>query len=217
MTVVLLAVTGAVAFGDWFAVQRRLFRLEYLLKPLTLALLIAAAATADLPVVKVWVVAALVFGLLGDVGLMLSDKAAEKPDLPFMLGLGSFLVGHICYLAAFARYGLHGKAVIAGALVVVGAAVLVLPKVLSGAMRAGGRELAAVVSLYAAALSAMAILAVGTSAVATALGGVLFLGSDMLIATERFVTRIRFGSLLVIVTYHAAQVLILVGLVKSFS
>jgi len=217
VTVVLLAVTGLVAVGDWFAVQRHLFRLEYLLKPLTMAVLIAAAATADLPVVKVWIVAALVFGLLGDVGLMLSDKQADKPDLPFMLGLGSFLVGHVCYLAAFARYGIHPKAVIAGALIVGGAAVLVLPKVLGGAMRTGGRELAAVVSLYAAALSGMAILAVGTTATATAIGGVLFLGSDMLIALERFVARIRLGPLLVIVTYHAAQVLILVGLLNSFS
>ena len=217
MTVVLLAVTGAVALGDWFAVQRHLFRLEYLLKPLTMVALIAAAATADLPVIKVWMVAALAFGLLGDVGLMLSDKSATKPDLPFMLGLGSFLVGHICYLAAFARYGIHGKALIAGCLVVGGAALLVLPKVLAGAVRAGGRELAAVVALYAAALSGMAILAIGTTAVATAVGGLLFLGSDMLIALERFVVRIRAGSLLVIVTYHAAQVLILVGLVNSFS
>jgi len=217
VTVVLLVVTGLVAVGDWFAVQRHLFRLEYLLKPLTMAVLIAAAATADLPVVKVWIIAALAFGLLGDVGLMLSDKQAEKPDLPFMLGLGSFLVGHVCYLAAFARYGIHGKALIAGALIVVGASVVVLPKVLGGALRRGGRELAAVVALYAAALSATAMLAIGTTAVATAIGGLLFLASDMVIALERFVTRIRYGSLLVIVTYHGAQVLILIGLLNSFS
>lgn len=217
MTVVLLAVTGLVAIGDWFAVQRHLFRLEYLLKPLTIAVLIGAAATADLPLVKVWIIAALAFGLLGDVGLMLSDKHADKPDLPFMLGLGSFLAGHVCYLAAFARYGVHPRAVVAGALIVGGAAVLVLPKVLSGAVRTGGRELATVVSLYTAALSGMAILAIGTTATATAVGGVLFLGSDMLIALERFVVRIRFGPLLVIVTYHAAQVLILLGLLHSFS
>lgn len=216
MTVVLLALTGAVAVSDWCAVGRRLFRLEYVLKPLTMAVLIAAAASADMPVVKVWIIAALAFGLLGDVGLMLSNKGASKPDLPFMLGLGSFLVGHICYLAAFARYGIHGKAIIAGALIVVGAAVVTLPRVLAGAQRAGGRELAAVVSLYAAALSAMAVLAVGTSIVATAIGGLLFLASDMLIAIERFVTKLRFGSLAVIVTYHAAQVLIVVGLIHSF-
>lgn len=216
MTVVLLALTGVSAVGDWFAVARRLFRLEYLLKPLTMVMLIVAAAEADLPVVKGWVLAALAFGLLGDIGLMLSDKAAAKPDAPFLLGLASFLVGHVCYLAAFARHGVHGKGIVAGGLIVAGAAVLVLPKVVSGARRAGGIELAAVVAVYAATLAAMTILAVGTSAIATAAGGVLFLASDLLIAVQRFVGGVRHGSLLVIVTYHAAQVLIVVGLIRSF-
>jgi uncharacterized membrane protein YhhN len=216
VTVVLLVVTGAMAVGDWVAVQRRLFRVEYVLKPLTMAVLIAAAATADLPVVKWWIVAALTFGLLGDVGLMLSDKSRDKPDPPFLLGLGSFLVGHICYLAAFARYGIHGTSALAGGLVVLGATVVALPKVLAGARKAGGSELAAVVSLYAAMLSAMAVLAVGTNVKATAAGGILFLASDTLIAFERFVGKVRFGSLSVIVTYHAAQVLIVVGLIKTF-
>ena len=216
MTVVLLAVAGAVAIGDWVAVERRLTHLEYLLKPLVMAVLIATAATAHLPLVKPWIVAALAFGLAGDVGLMLSDKHATKPDPPFMLGLGSFLVGHICYLAAFARYGIHGLSVVAGALIVGGAAVLSLPKVLTGARRSGGQELMAVVGLYAFMLAAMATLAVGTAALATAAGGLLFLASDTVIAFERFVGPVRRGPLLVIVTYHLAQGLILVGLVHSF-
>ena len=216
MTVVLLAVTGVIAIGDWFAVERRLVHLEYLLKPLTMVALIAAAASADLPVVKPWVVAALVFGLAGDVGLMLSDKQAERPDLPFMLGLGSFLIGHVCYLAAFARYGVHGAGVLAGGLIVAGAAILALPKVLDGARRRGGQELLAVVALYAAMLAAMATLAIGTDSLAAGAGGLLFLGSDMLIAFERFVAPVKRGSLLVIATYHLAQVLIVVGLVRSF-
>ena len=79
MTVALLVVAGLAALGDWVAVDRRLTHLEYLLKPLVLALLIAAAATADLGVVAPWIVAALAFGLVGDVGLMLSDKHATRP------------------------------------------------------------------------------------------------------------------------------------------
>ncbi|MCW2495822.1 lysoplasmalogenase [Jatrophihabitans sp.] len=216
MTVTLLVIAGVVALGDWAAVERRLVHLEYLLKPLTLMLLIAAAASADLPTVKPWIVAGLVFGLLGDVGLMLSDKRAATPDLPFMLGLGSFLIGHVCYLAAFARYGVHGLNVLAGLLIVGGAAVLALPKVLAGARRAGGQELMAVVAAYATMLAAMATLAVGTAAVATAIGGLLFLGSDMLIAFERFVRPVPRGPLLVVSSYHLAQVLILVGLIHSF-
>ena len=69
-----------------------------------------------------------------------------------------------------------------------------------------------VVAVYAAALCAVAVLGVGTAAIATAIGGVLFLASDSLIAWERFVRRLPHGPLAVIVTYHLAQALILIGL-----
>ncbi len=62
------------------------------------------------------------------------------------------------------------------------------------------------------ALSAVAVLGVGTAAIATAAGGILFLASDSLIAWERFVHRVPHGPLAVIVTYHLAQALILIGL-----
>jgi uncharacterized membrane protein YhhN len=201
------------AAGDWFAVARRLYRLEYILKPLTMAFLVAAAISANLYFIHGWVIAAVVFGLLGDVGLMLSKG---RTDLPFILGLGSFLVGHVCYIAAFVRLHLDGLHVIAGLLVVFGAALISLPAVLGGARRLGGTELATVVALYAGALSAMTVLAVGTGLLLTALGGVLFLASDSLIAWERFATPVPRGRLLIIVSYHLAQGLILIGLIRAF-
>lgn len=214
MTVALLALAGAVALVDWYAVERSHKRVEYVAKPLTLLALVLAASTADLPEIKGWLVAALVLGLLGDVGLMLASDDDGPPDLPFLLGLGSFLLGHVCYLIAFVLYGLHGWQLLAGVLVVSGLAALLVPRVLSGARRVGGVSLASVVAVYAAALSAVAVLAVGTAATATAIGGLLFLVSDSLIAWQRFVHRIPHGPLAVIVTYHAAQALILIGLIS---
>lgn len=214
VTVTLLAVAAAVAVGDWAAVHLRLFRLEYLLKPAVLALLVSAAAVADLGRPKPWIVAALVFGLLGDVGLMLSRSGRTDP--PFLAGLGAFLVGHICYLVAFAEHGLRGLDVLAGLLVVAGVAGLALPRVLRGAARSAGREFAGVVAGYATVLAAMTVLGVGTGIVATAIGAVLFLGSDTVLARERFVAPIPYGRLAVIISYHAAQFLILIGLVRHF-
>jgi uncharacterized membrane protein YhhN len=211
-TATLLVLAAACAIGDWVAVGLRFFRLEYVLKPATLALLVAAALAADLGGAKAWVVAALVLGLLGDVGLMLSSG---RTDRPFVLGLAAFLVGHLCYQVAFVIAGLHGVQSIAGLLIVGGAAALVLPDVLRGARRSAGPEFAYVVAAYAAVLALMAVLAVGTSIIATAFGGVLFLVSDMLIARDRFVAPVRHGKLLVIVTYHLAQFLILIGLIGS--
>ena len=216
VTAILFVVAAVVAVGDWLAVWQRFFRIEYLLKPLTLVLLIAAAASADLPGdVKPWVLAALVLGLVGDVALMLSRDDAGKLDGPFLIGLAAFLAGHVCYLAAFARYGLGGLQMLAGLLVVVGTAALTLPRILSRAKTAGGQELMAVVGTYAAVLGAMAVLAVGTKSVLTAVGGLLFLGSDTVLAWERFVKPIRGGPVIVIVSYHLAQALIVLGLIAG--
>lgn len=212
LTVTLLVLAGVVAVGDWLAVWQRLFRVEYLLKPATLALLVAAAVTADLGVAKPWVVAALVLGLLGDVGLMLS--ADDRPDRPFLLGLGAFLLGHLCYIVGFSRVGLRGVDVLAGVLIVAGIAGLALPRVLRGAARTAGRSLAVVVGGYAAVLAAMAVLGIGTGHVATAIGAALFLTSDALIARTRFVGRLPHADLLVIVSYHVGQALILIGLLR---
>lgn len=215
MTVVLLAVAAGLAVVDWIAVQLRLFRVERLAKPATLALLVAAAAVADLAAPKVWVVAALAFGLAGDVGLLLS-RDDGPPDAPFLAGLGAFLVGHACWIVAFARYGPSGLDVLAGALIVGGIAGLWLPDVLRGAAGSAGTAFAWVVLGYATALAAMAVLAVGTAVVATAVGGILFVASDTMLARERFATPVPYSRLLVIVTYHLAQGLMLFGLIRSF-
>jgi uncharacterized membrane protein YhhN len=214
VTVLLLIIAAIAAVGDWVAVHLRLFRIEFLLKPMTLALLVAAASVSHLGPAKPWLVAALVCGLLGDVGLMLSKS--DSPDPPFLAGLGAFLLGHVCYLIAFTRAGLHGLQTAAGALIAAGVAGLLLPAVLRGAARTGGRLLATLVGAYASALAAVTTLGVGTGHIATALGASLFLTSDAILGRERFVRRIPHGDLLVITTYHAAQFLILIGLVRRW-
>jgi uncharacterized membrane protein YhhN len=214
VTAILLVVAGVLALGDWVAVEQRLFRLEYLLKPAVLLVLAAAAVVADLGPVKPWVVAALVLGLVGDVGLLLGRDGRIDP--PFLAGLSAFLLGHLCYLAAFARHGLRGLDVLAGVLVVAGVAALMLPQVLRGAAERAGRPFAFVVAGYAAVLAAMTVLGVGTGIIATAIGVALFLCSDTLLARNRFVAVLPHGPLLVMVTYHLAQFLILLGLIRSF-
>lgn len=213
-TTVLLVLTAVVAIVDWVAVARDVRLLELTAKPLTLAVLIAATVFADAGPAKPWLVAALVLGLLGDVFLMFSDETSSSADGAFMAGLGSFLVGHLAYLVAFTRHGVHGWQMLAGALVVGGVSALAVPRVLHGARDRGGSVLAGAVGVYAAALGAMTILGFGTAAVATAIGALLFLASDTAIAWQRFVHPLLRGPLLVIVTYHLAQLLIVVGLIR---
>jgi uncharacterized membrane protein YhhN len=231
VTVAFLIAAGMAAIGDWIAVEWQVWRAEYILKPLTLALLIVAACVADLGPVQPWIVAALAFGLIGDIALMRSDEAADRPDTSFLLGLAAFLIGHICYIAAFVRHGVHGLYSLAGALVVIGIAVLTLPPVLYGARRIGGTDLVVTVATYAAVLGGMATLAVGTGAIATAVGGLLFLLSDAVLAWDRFaapsslvlegpydsrIVTVPHAPLVVIATYHIGQLLILIGLIRTF-
>ncbi len=213
MTVPLLIAAAVAAVGDWLAVQFRLYRIEYVLKPTVLALLVAAAAVSDLDHdLKPWVIAALALGLVGDIGLMLSDGHTDRP---FIAGLAAFLLGHIAYIIAFTKLGLRGLDVLAGGLIVAGIAGLTVPAVLRGAARSAGREFALIVAGYAGVLACMTVLGVGTGCIAVAFGAVLFLISDTLIARERFVTAVPAGRLLIIVTYHVAQFLILVGLIRA--
>ncbi|PZS16730.1 MAG: hypothetical protein DLM57_09770 [Pseudonocardiales bacterium] len=217
MTVALLVLAGVVAVTDWFAVSRR-HRVESLAKPLTLVLLIAAACFADLGVTKPWVIAALMFGLLGDVALLFTDESLRREGAgsqgPFLLGLISFLLGHLAYVIAFTRHGLHPVQLLAGGLVVAGAAALAVPRVLHGARHDGGSRLAVLVGAYAAVLGVMTVLGFGTAAVPTAIGALLFLTSDLTLAWGRYVQALLRGPVIVAVTYHAAQALILIGLVR---
>jgi uncharacterized membrane protein YhhN len=58
----------------------------------------------------------------------------------------------------------------------------------------------------------MVVLAVNVGIAAAGVGAVLFLISDTLLAWNRFVRPVRFGSLGVHVTYHVAQGLLVLSL-----
>ncbi|TAM89675.1 MAG: hypothetical protein EPN43_06705 [Jatrophihabitans sp.] len=145
---------------------------------------------------------------------MLSDRRHATADLPFLLGLAAFLVGHLCYLVGFLRHGVHPPFLLAGLLIVGGTAGLALPRVLGSVRARRDGTLFAAVAGYAAVVGVMAIAAVGTGAILTAAGGLLFLGSDTALARDRFVAPVARGPLLVIVSYHLGQLLIVLGLLR---
>lgn len=213
MTALLYLCTVVVAIGDWLAVRGRYFHLEYLLKPATLILLILSAASSDLPGTKAWVLAALILSLVGDVALMLSPDQAGRIDPLFLGGLAAFLLAHICYIGAFAAHGLHGGYIAVGAVIAAVVAVVALPRIVTAAHRIGGTALASTVIGYALVLGVMVAFAVGTTAELTAVGGVLFLASDTLLAWGRMVRPVPSGPVTVAVTYHFAQLCLVLGLI----
>ncbi|WP_439081135.1 lysoplasmalogenase [Streptomyces sp. WL006] len=139
-------------------------------KPLLMPLLALYAALRGGPRL---LVAALLFGWGGDVFLLVDD------DLAFLVGMGSFAAGHVCYLTLFARgEGRRAPAALATgagyAVVLAVFLVLIWPDLPA--------DLRAPLTGYSLLLTAVAWRA-GVFGAYAAAGGALFLLSDALIAT----------------------------------
>ncbi|HMG45759.1 MAG TPA: lysoplasmalogenase [Acidimicrobiales bacterium] len=201
-----LALVAAVV--DWISVVDKDQQLEYLCKPLTVVVLIGAALALDpeSDAMRTWFVAALVFSLAGDVFLMLKDR-----DL-FVFGLGSFLMAHLAYVLGFLQDDL-GVVQLVGGLVVAGAAVGLVGLRIVNAAQEKTPDLAVPVMAYMGVISLMLVVAVGTGDVVAVVGALLFYVSDALIGWTRFVRDFPWAPLAIIVTYHLAQVALVVSLV----
>jgi uncharacterized membrane protein YhhN len=186
-------------------VARRSRRLEYACKPAVPALLIAAALALESSseAQRAWLVAALALALAGDVFLML-------PRDLFVAGLAAFLLAHLAYVAGFQAAGVSGGELARAAAVIALAAVLLAARLLPAAAPAEP-GVGPPVALYSAAIWAMVAHALTASPVAGA-GAVLFMGSDALIAWNRFLRPLAWAPLAIIVTYHLAQALLTVSL-----
>ncbi|MCU1467380.1 MAG: putative rane protein [Actinomycetia bacterium] len=202
------------AVGNWFAVARpgRLLALEYVCKPATLVALIFAAGlldpAADAHTRRIWFVAALVCSLAGDVFLML-------PGDLFVPGLAAFLVGHLAYLVGFWVHGPSAGALIVGVIVTAAAVTPIARRVLTAiAAREEPRELRIAVVAYMVVISAMLATALATGNAVAAVGAVLFVASDSMIAWDRFVRKFAWAPVAIMVTYHLGQAGLVASLVR---
>ncbi len=157
--------------------------------------------------------AALALSALGDLAL-----AQEDDDRFFLAGLGAFLAAHIAYVALFAT-GSAGLAILtaepwrlAAALAICTFGIVMLARLwpaLDAAMRPA-------VLAYMLAIVAMGVAAFTTQSPAVMVGAVLFIASDAILATERFLLapdapqRTVTGPAIWI-TYIAAQIAIMLG------
>jgi len=200
---------AATALLDWHAVCRDQRRVETVAKPLVMVLLaaLALALGAGGTGVGRWLLAAIALGLVGDVAL-LGDSEPR-----FLGGLAAFLLGHLAYVAAFASLGFDPRWALAGAAVVALDLATAGRRILVSATRQD-RTLGGAVAAYMLVIAAMTVTAWGTGRPLVALGAVVFVLSDTVLALDRFV-RPRPGSrVLVMVTYHVGQVLMVLGALR---
>ncbi|MBK6850387.1 MAG: sterol desaturase family protein [Burkholderiales bacterium] len=198
-----LSTLGAAA--DWV-------ELHQAFKPLTMLLMMAwvlmrLLAVGGVTRRAVWLLLALGASCVGDVLLMLRGQ--------FVAGLIAFLCAHLAYIALFrsdAATLAHRRAVMG---------TLAAGLTMYGVLIAGGlpAELRVPVAVYVLVISLMAAQAIGRAAAmpgetsrraawGVALGALLFMLSDTLLAINRFVTPLPLSSLWVLTTYYAAQFMI---------
>ncbi len=201
------AIVGAILADPAVADGWRL--LHWLCKPLATALIFLLAWHAQ-PALSVryrgWILTGIACSLLGDVLLML-------PQDLFVPGLVAFLCGHLCFIAAFlddSRFGARPGWLLAS--LAYGAANLCL---LWGSI---GAALRVPVIVYVLVLAGMGGQALGRarmfaqhgdaragSARRAAIGAMLFMLSDTLLAWNRFHAAIPLSSLWVLSTYYLAM------------
>jgi uncharacterized membrane protein YhhN len=179
--------------------------LDYATKPLLMPLLAAFVALAvPRSAPQATMIAALLFAWAGDCALMGSGTPM------FLTGMGLFLGAHVFLITTFVRAG--GTAAIR-ARPWVPATYGVLVVALLATMWSGLGGLAAPIAGYAAGLGTMAAFAAGFGPV-VAVGGALFLLSDMLIALDLsgLVTMSEgWHGLLVMTTYTIGLALLATG------
>lgn len=161
-----------------------------------------------------WILPALLFSWIGDVLLLFEERA----PLFFMLGLSSFLVAHLFYCGYFAgiwkkeKIRMHLPFLLGVLVYFAGLLLLLWPGL--GALKIP-------VLVYGAVISAMLLLALHTvlsrrrQAVSLLMpGAMLFVVSDSLLATNRFLTPLPLAGIAVMLTYGLAQLLLTEGALR---
>lgn len=159
--------------------------------------------------------AGLFFSLIGDIALMFADV----DHFNFIIGLGAFLIAHLCYAMAFISNitATEGDGWVLGAGV---AALIVLYAVFFALdlVPVLDETMVLPVVAYVCVIAFMGVTAAfrhtrtfPRSFWLVMVGALLFMASDSLLATNRFVRPLSWAPVTIIITYAAAQLLIAFG------
>ncbi len=206
MVATFATVALVLAVADWFAVWLGSSRMRFVTKPGAMIALVVVAVSLE-PAsesMRAVFVAALALSLAGDVFLLWSDRW-------FRAGLTAFLLAHIAYTVGFSMMLTTGVGALIGLAVVAVGLAAVARRILS-AVRDTDARLVLPVSAYMTVISVMVVAAATTGSIVAFIGALLFYVSDSILAWDRFVQPNRILSVLVMVTYHAAQAGLVISL-----
>lgn len=210
MTAAAAIALALVAALDWSAVQRQWVRVERVAKPLVIVVLGCLAFTmgaTDHDIGR-FLLVALGFSLVGDIFLL------GKEAVDFSGGLVSFLVAHIAFVLGFLTLGAEPRWALLGLLIAVPLSLTAGRRIVRAATHEGGAALGGAVTAYLVVIVAMVAAASGTARPLVFLGALAFLVSDTVLVLDRFVGPRSHARVLVIVTYHLGQVMMVVGALR---
>ncbi|MGP4071525.1 lysoplasmalogenase [Piscibacillus sp. B03] len=140
------------------------------------------------------IIIGLVFSLVGDLTLHW-----------FVIGLSAFLVGHIFYTIGFISK--FRPSLVRGITFI---PVIIYSYILGNGILSSIKDSTLIlpVTLYIIVISIMAWTAIMTRNIYTAIGAILFVISDSILAWNMFVTNVPLSGILIMMTYYGAQFLL---------
>ena len=218
----LIVFAFVIAIIDWLAVIQKWKKLEYIAKPMVIVILIGwLLINGGYQGPTTFFLIGLLLSLAGDIFLML-------PDEKFMAGLVSFLFAHLAYIRGFSISGLHFSIGLLVVIILVGlVGLMVLRQLLNGLTAHHQEKLRFPIIIYAIVISIMLITVLSTvispspgwdyyPALIVSTGAFVFFFSDSSLAWNRFVNPLPQGRLMVIISYHLAQIAIRFGVGLNF-
>lgn len=212
MQTALFILACLLAVADWIAVARQ-SRARYVTKPAVMLVLFAWLAAGGLIGARIAFALGVLFSLAGDVFLMM-------PRRYFLAGLIAFLLAHLAYIAGFLHEAVPLNAISGMILLVMGLTAFRALRYLWQRMAGTRKAYRIGVLIYGFAISGMVITALLTiarpnwsspAAGLASLGALLFLLSDFTLAYDRFLQPVKNGRMIVRVSYHLGQILLLAG------
>jgi len=209
------------ALTEAVAVQRNIKRLEFFAKPAVMIFLwIWLYASTGLQGITFWFGIGILMSLLGDMALLGSS------DRMFLLGLVAFLLTHVFYLIGFKDEVLNFTAWSTVLILFIYVNGVRLLRRIVSAMQANGKgALSIPVIVYGLVISLMLYAAMATmydpawktsAALLVTVGAILFWISDLILAWNKFVSPLKRGRILNILTYHLGQISLIAGVINQF-
>jgi uncharacterized membrane protein YhhN len=163
---------------------------------------------------KKWILLALLFSWGGDVLLMFQ----EKQSIFFLLGLSSFLLAHVFYIIFFHKLRLQEQIKVKPWLLLV---VVIYYAALIGWLYPYLGDMKMPVTTYGIVISFMLMLALNMLFLPNKkagywmiAGALLFVGSDSVLAINKFYQSFGYADVIIMLTYGLAQLFIIKGAVK---